>query len=207
MQVGNSMVALCAALTVIVAGQAQGSTTTYTSSAAFLADVAPGAYTETFTGPPTPAAAPSYSFAQGGYAYTVAGVGQQPGTWTNGSVIGNNYPNWPLVVTFTSGNVTAVGGEFFIMDAAGGFTSASVTVTLNDGTSLSYTPSSQGAAFRGFISTSPITSLTFAAGALQFNAIDNLVVGSAAVVAEPASAILMSLGLGALIEAGRRFRR
>ena len=183
-------------------------TTVYTSSAAFLANVAPGAYTNTFAGAATPSAASSYSFSQGAFSYTIAGNGQQPATWINGSVIGNNYPNNVLTINFTSGNITAVGGELFIMNDVGGFQSALVTVTLNDGTVQAYTPTNAANSYRGFISTAPITSMTFSApvGTLRFNAIDNFTVGTAAPIPEPSVWLLLGLGLSAVLLAKRNLR-
>lgn len=183
--------------------------TVYTSSAAFLPNLAPGAYTNTFTGPAIPSAAVSYSFSEGGFSYTVAGAGQSPSTWINGSIIGNNYPNLALTVTFTSANVTAIGADFFIMDPAGGFLAEPVTVTLSDGTVEAFSPASLASTYRGFTSSTPIASFTMTApaGTNRFNAIDNLTVGMAAAVPEPASAMLLASGIAALTLAKRRAER
>lgn len=76
---------------------------------------------------------------------------------------------------------------------------AAVTVTLSNGATTTFTPSSQAYAFRGFTTALPITSLTMAVpGASRFNTIDNLTVGVAAAVPEPGSWLMMGLGLAGL---------
>ena len=173
---------------------ALAATTTYTDSASFLANVSAGAYfndfnTGVFTNPA------SYSASGSGFGYTVtANAGSQ--VYLSGEFIGTFSANQVLTVTFTSGNPTAVGGDFFVTDSFDGFLALPVTVTLSDGTTSTFTPAGVSNGFRGFTSTVAIASLTMAApGASNFNSFDNFTVGLANPVPEPASWALMAMGL------------
>lgn len=171
-----------AAFSAILCASSAGGATVYTNQATFISTINPGYYLEDFeaTNPP--------SYNSGGFSYTVGG----DTIYDSGSFIGNHNPNTALTITFTSGNVTAVGGEFFITDQSDIFLTVPVSITLSDATIISYTPNSQ-AEFRGFVSNGPvITSLTFGApGPSRFNNLDNLIVGTA--IPEPSSIFLMGL--------------
>jgi hypothetical protein len=179
----------------MVCASAFAATTTYTSPAAFLAQVAPGAYTETFTLDPD--SGPSFSFSGGAFAYTATASGETD-VYLSGDFLGNFTSNQSMTLTFTAGLPTAIGGEFFITDSADNFVSAPVTVTLSDGTTSTFTPvGNQSTGFRGFTSTVPITSLTMVIpGLSNFNTLDNLVVGKAVVVAVPEASTWLMMGLG-----------
>lgn len=93
-------------------------------------------------------------------------------------------------ITFTSGNVTAIGGDFFLTDEAGDPRgTGSITLTLSDGTSISVnsqTTASQR--FVGFVAegTETFTSLIVNPNELftgHYVTVDNLLVGAA--VPEP----------------------
>jgi PEP-CTERM motif len=193
---------LSATVLVASAGVAQAATTVYTTAASFQALLLPGAYTETFTQPGVDSG-PLFSYSGGGFGYDVTA---SPGdVYRSGSIIGNNTPNETMTLTFTTGNVTAVGGNFFITNISDVFQPVGVTLALNDGTSVTYTPTGVGT-FRGFISTVPILSLTMDAptGGQFYNSLDNLTVGSA--VPEPTTYLMMALGLGGMLLM-RRARR
>ncbi len=169
----------------------------YTSSATFMANVAPGAYTETFDGL---ASTPPTNYAGGAFAYTISAAS---GLYGSGDFVGTSLPNQALTVSFTSGNVTAVGGNFYVTNISDAFQSVAMTVTLNDGTAVTYTPTSVGS-FLGFTSGAAITSLTISApGVSLYAGLDNLTVGVSA-VPEPASALLMALGAAGLLMLRRR---
>jgi hypothetical protein len=182
------------------AGGAHAATTVYTSQASFLAQVSPGSYTEAFTG--GNGSAVSYNFSGGGFGYTISAstaAGVASSVYRSGSIIGNNLPAELLTVTFTAGAPTAVGGNFYITDITDVFQSSPVTLNLSDGTSITYLPGGT-AEYRGFVSTVPITSLTMAvAPTSQYNTLDNLTVGIATVVPEPATYLMMALGLTSLL--------
>ena len=173
-------------------------TTVYGSAASFLPHVAPGAYTETFNGLPS---TPPDSFAGGAFAYTVSAP---DGLYGSGEFLGTNLPDEALTVTFTSGNVTAVGGNFYATNISDTFQAVAITLTLSDSTTVTFTPTSAADSYRGFASTLTITSLTIASpGVSLYGGLDNLTVGVSA-VPEPASALLMALGVAGLLVAGRR---
>jgi hypothetical protein len=193
---------LAAVVLVAATGAAQAATTVYTTAAAFNALLAPGAYTETFTQPAVDSG-PLFTYSGGGFSYNVTA---SPGdVYRSGTLIGTNTPNETLQLTFTTGNVTAVGGNFFITNISDVFQPVSVTLGLNDGTTVSYTPTGVGT-FRGFISTVPILSLVMTAptGGQFYNSLDNLTVASA--VPEPGTYLMLAMGLGGMLLV-RRARR
>jgi len=181
-----------AALAVSAAASAQ--TTTYTTSAAFMANVLPGSYTEGF-GDPSFSGEPSADFSGGAFAYTVSAPG---GLYGNGILIGTNLPNEALTVTFTGAPVTAIGGNFWATNISDVFQPTPITLTLSNGTTTTFTPTSEGVgSFRGFTSTLAITSLRIASTPTVYAGMDNFTVGS--VVPEPGTWLLMGLGIGALV--------
>jgi len=176
-------------------------TTVYTSSASFMANVAPGAYTESFTGLSNPPVGP-VTFSGSGFSYSASAP--PDGIYLEGGFLGASQINQALTVTFTSGNVTAVGGNFYATNIADAFQSVAVTLTLSDSTSVTFTPSSLSDSYRGFTSNLTITSLTMSApGGSLYAGLDNLTVGVTA-VPEPASWALMGLGVAGLLVARRR---
>lgn len=174
--------------------------TVFTSQASFLSTLRPGSYTEAFTNPAANQGAPlsSKTLTSGAFSYTI--TGSTGGLYEQGTFIGNWTPAQVMVITFTSGNITAVGGEFYITDFPGDLKAEPVTATLSDGTVETWTPASF-TTFRGFTSPGvPITSLTLSApAASRFNNVDNLIVGVA--VPEPSGAGLLA---GALFLLMRR---
>ena len=204
---------LLAAATLVVAGLTGPSvigaqTTVHTSLASFLASTQGPLYTETFPFVPS---APSFSFSSLGFGYTVTtGGGNVYRGSLLGTFIGNSTANRSLLFTFTTGNVTAVGGNFFLTGTTDNLLTGNISISLSDGTLASFTGSSVSD-FRGFTTTGAvITSLTLAApsGSL-FNSADNIVVGlaSASVVPEPSTYLLVGVGLTALLGVARRRNR
>jgi len=190
-----------------VSVQASAATTVFDNATAFVGKVDVGYYLNTFTGSSTPSSADFFSYASPGFSYKICGAGGQgncPGsasgrgfnTWINGAVVSNNYEGYSLHIHFDTNNVTALGGDFFGSPPAGGtFIPATMTITLSDGTSVSYAQTTIGDAFRGFISTMPIASLTLAAAPGRLNTIDNLIVGVASPVPEPSTYLMWLAGL------------
>jgi hypothetical protein len=158
--------------------------TIYTSQGAFLAALNPGSYLEDFqaTNPP--------NYSGNGFSYSASAPGST--VYDSGSFIGANNANAPFVLDFSSGNVTAAGGEFFHTNVSDVFQPGiSITITLSDGTVDTYTPAAQNE-FRGYVSTGPaLTSLTISAPTGgTFLTLDNVIVGSA--IPEPGSAMLLA---------------
>jgi PEP-CTERM motif len=192
---------LLSALTLAcLSASAFASTTIYTSSASFLAQVAPGAYTETFTGliDPPPGPAP---FSGSGFSYAASAPND---IYLAGGFLGTSSADEALTISFGSGNVKAVGANFFATNLSDAFQSVSVKITLSDGTVETFTPSTLATSYRGFVSTVAISSLVISKpGASLYAGLDNLTVGTVAVVPEPASWALMGLGMFGLLLARR----
>lgn len=192
---------LCAIALAVVSLTSQAASTVYASSAAFLAQVAPGAYTESFDAlaNPAPGAVP---FAGGAYAYSAFAPGD---IYLAGGFLGTSLPDEALTITFTSGNVSALGADFYVTDIADTLQAVSVTVTLSDGTVETFTPTSAADSYRGFVSDVAIASLTVSGpGVSLYAGLDNMTVGMATVVPEPASWLLMGVGVAGLLAARRR---
>lgn len=193
--------ALALAIVLFWAGAsiAPAATITFTDQASFLSQVAPGYYEEDFSSLAAGELSVSnMGFSGNGYAYTASvlnttlwggDVGSRVLSTAN-SGVGNI-----LSLNFTSGNVTAVGGNFFYDDEISP-TGAGVDVllTLNDGTSLILALATTSS-FGGFISDTPILSLSFdAGGTRRFPSMDNIVAGSNSAVPEPGSMVLVMIG-------------
>lgn len=185
-----------------MSASAWAGTTVYYTSSAFMAQTAPGAYTETFDGLAMPDAGPVL-FSAGGYSYSLSAPSD---IYASGDFVGTSQINEALTINFLSGNVYAVGANFFATNISDAFQSVQISVALNDGTSVSFTPASFAQSYLGFVSTTAISSLTISApGVSLYAGLDNLTV--AAAVPEPASVVLASLGLIGVAAAARRRRQ
>ncbi len=134
----------------------------------------------------------SYTIAAAHGLYVVNPSGSNP---VNPALAAYNV-NDSLLVTFTSGNVSAVGGDFMLTDLSGRLRSGTVTATLSDGTLLN----SASGDFTGFASLDGqvITSLTISSpihDAYHIPTLDHLY--AAVAVPEPATMALLLLPLGA----------
>ena len=184
-------------------------TITFNNQANFLSQVAPGYYQEDFSSLASGnLSVSSLGFSGNGFAYTASVLNTTLWGGTVGSRVlstaDSAFGNI-LSLTFTSGNVTALGGNFFYDDETSP-TGAGVDVllTLNDGTSLIVALATTSS-FGGFISDTPILSLSFdAGGARRFPSMDNIVVGSGSAVPEPGSMMLVMFGGAAVYFLRRR---
>ena len=192
---------LSIALLTTLSASAFATTTTYTSSSSFMAQVNAGSYTEGFNGWVSDPPSGALVFSSGSFTYSAFATSD---LYLTAGFLGTSQINQALTINFTSGNVTAIGGNFFATDLNDAFQAVSLTVTLSDGTVTTFTPTSIADGFRGFTSTSTITSLTISApGQSLYAGLDNLTVGVSA-VPEPANWALMGLGLAGVVAARRR---
>ena len=195
-----------AAATVLVASSSSWAAAVFTSSSAFLAQVEPGAYTETFNSV-VDANTNVQSFSgPGGFGYTATLPSGQL-FYFGASALSTNQPNVPVTLTFTGTAVTAIGGHFYAIDIGDAFLSAPVSIGLSDGTTETFTPGS-AASYRGYTSSVAITSLTFSSGAPgAYATVDNLTIGTAIAnqsVPEPGTVALVGLALVGLMATRRR---
>jgi hypothetical protein len=164
---------------------ATAATQVVTSDSTFISDLASGYYLNTFSGLTTGVQLPAsiaFSGGSGPFSYTandltsfglfsIPGVGtaEYLTTYGNGADLG---------FTFLSGNVTAVGGNFFSTDTDGELTGDSITLLLSDGTTTTITSSSLSS-FVGFLSPGVfITSLDISPGtASDYATVANFYVG------------------------------
>lgn len=188
-----------------VAGLATaGTATVFTDVASFMANVQMGSFTNDFATAPVGASGPLNFGPVNGFAYTVGAVGAGTNQLFNDpGIISTDSALDAIVVTFTGAPVTAVGGNFWASDINFFPTGTDITISLSDGTNVSYTSTGPND-FRGFISDVAITSMTIDAPEGLGNAwatMDNLIVGAAV----PAPGAVAVLGLAGL--AGIRRRR
>ncbi len=179
------------------------SATVFTTQASFLAQLAPGFYLEGFAGV-APGAVPSLNFSGNGFAYTISATG--PGSnnlFNDPGLISTDSALDAILVTFTGGGPTAVGGNMWATDINFQAIPTQVTINLSDGQSRVFN-STSASDFTGFTSGVTITSILIDAADTPANAwstLDNLYVGR--VIPTPGAAAL--LGLAGV--AGLRRRR
>lgn len=174
----------------------------FTDEGTFMGELV-DSYTNDFTGVPVGVSG-DLMFSSGGFSYTVGATGggsnqlfNDPGLISTDSALDS------ILVTFTSGNVQAVGGNFWATDINFVPTGTDITITLGDGTVETY--SSTGPSdFRGFTSAAGIASIEIDAvdgvdGTPYWAAMDNLTVGTV-----PAPGAMALLGLGGLAATRRR---
>ena len=191
-----------------VSAVSPASASIYTTEASFLAAIQPGSYLNDFNGYKgaynflggiqsfTDGSGKSYDFtAPAGGLYAVSPTQ----TGLDGAISTLNSGD-PLTATFTgSSAITAVGGFFFSTADNGDFIASTVTVTLDNGTTVSIPQNNPTLDFLGFTSTVPILSITTTSGdPSAFPTVDHFYAASAvATVPEPASLVIWSL-LGSL---------
>lgn len=184
--------------------------TSFTSQAAFLAGVQSGYYLENFDGLPgyTFLGSP-LSFSGTGFAYENSNPDGLYSTTPVGSdvALATNLSGQAITITITSGLVTAIGANVYGSDISGLYTPGSIVALLDNGETLTLAPADAGG-FAGFITASPIVSLTIHPenfNSAYWPTLDNLIVGQAVTaIPEPATALLLVSGL---LSAGFAARR
>jgi PEP-CTERM motif len=178
---------------------------TYSTESAFLSAILPEYYLQTFS---TKTSGQSLSYSGDGYSYTASVTGgllprlQTDYGWMQETNAGDT-----ITITFKSGDVTAVGGDFFAVNLVAQPKSATITLNFAGGPSETITSTTSTTAFTGFTFEKPLTSMTITPQssilAARYAALDNLVIGTAA--PEPGTWMLLSAGVGLMALA--RFRR
>ncbi|MEX1045267.1 MAG: PEP-CTERM sorting domain-containing protein [Chthoniobacterales bacterium] len=192
---------LLALFPVVAAGQ----TNTFTNSGDFFGAISASNYTETFDSIPgqTFVTTPT-NFSGNGFSFTATTTNEVGNTLYGLTNAGGGdrwltlyYPQFGLVFTNFSLNVSAIGGNFFATDDQGFFTNTpiNVGVLLSDSTTFStnYTPTSP-ASFLGLTFSTNVSVQSLVISNLntpeQFPTANNLTVG---VVPEPSTYALLSL--------------
>lgn len=170
-------------------------TTTYTNQTSFIGAIPAGYYLETFSsfanGPVTN---PLSMGPVNGFSYDISTGGS---LFSGGGNMSTASSGVPIVISFTGDPVYAVGGNFWLTVADFGTATGSMTLTVADGLGTSETlTDAVPTTFRGFVSTSPITSITLTP-AVEFATLDNLyVAGAPAVAAVPAPGAILLGAVG-----------
>jgi hypothetical protein len=179
--------------------------------ATFVASLQPGYYLEDFSSLVGPGVIPApLNFSGGGFAYTATAPGDfyavQTPSGSGNYVLSTSSAADTITLTFTSGNVTAVGGYFFVTDLFGDIAPGAITLQFSDGTQVNLT-NQDLSTFTGYLSEGPlITSLLIFASQADGEAwptVDNLYVGAGippenGVIPEPSTLLLFGGGLTSL---------
>lgn len=145
----------------------------------------------------------------GAYSYTASSVGGLYGAGVPGDHwLSNNNLLDPIVFSGFSAGVTAFGGNFFGSDVNGQFIpNTSVTLTAMDGSTASYTlNNTTTGSFLGFVSDSPLQSVSLTSMGTYWPTANNVTLAMAAPVPEPGTYSMLLGGMALLGCAARRRR-
>jgi hypothetical protein len=194
--------------------------TLYTNSASFISQLEPGYYLENFNAKSGGALASGTTFTNGLYTYTVStsdtnGLYITPVSGVGGSnALSTNDTGFNIVVNFTSNNVTAVGGNFFLTDVSGDPIANSFSIGLSDGTTVNLTSTNSAltSPFEGFAAadSTSITSLSFTmpiSSTNRYATIDNLYVGNKKRIPEPSNVLGILVSASVLVLARKKIKQ
>jgi hypothetical protein len=196
-------IAAIAVATVVFPSSAGAVITVFTSQSSFLADTSTELVTfdnYSKTSYPSP-----QTFTQGG-GFSISALGVLFPAGTNGGDVfmsTNNATDPMTIGSFTSGNVSAIGGNFFGSDIGGLFAAGDITVTATDA-SGSISQTITGAtlnSFLGFTSDGAFSSLTIAsvqpAQGVLWPTVNNLYVGTTTATSVPEPFTILGTIFGA----------
>ncbi len=195
---------------------AQAALSFFTSAASFLAAVsATGVDTFEEASAGGSHASP-FNRTAGVYNYQAAATGGFFGSGSgSASALSTDVTGTPITLGSFSASIAAIGGNFYATDINGDFFSGSLQVVATDAlgaiSSQMVNASSLSVdSFIGFLSTSTLVSLVITPMLSdRFASVDNLTLGQAAPIPEPATVLMMAAGLLALHRStrGRRVTR
>lgn len=155
----------------------------------------PGQYVNDLNGHVAGSIPSSFS---GGTPMMSYSFGADGGLYTNGDIVGANFPNRTLVIYFTSGNVRAFGGNLFATTISNVFIpGTTLELRYSDGFTDSYVAGS-ASEFRGYVSSRVLTRVSITSTVAvpnRYVSVDNL---RTSTVPEPASMTALALGLAAI---------
>ncbi|MFZ4702292.1 MAG: PEP-CTERM sorting domain-containing protein [Candidatus Methylumidiphilus sp.] len=204
--------ALLGLLSVLSTGTAQASIITYTNRATFLGLLQPGYYEDTMSDV-TRGSISGASTTRSGNGYSVTYTAPSGGLYSATGAMSTNNATNNLIASSLSANSYAVGGYFYLVDFDGAyqaFTGNNISAVAANGIDPNSSLSAVNSAtnFFGWISTTPITSVTVNAGGStpsRYNTMTDVIVGASSTssVPEPGTLALLLLG-GAIGFAKRR---
>ncbi|MCX7109615.1 MAG: PEP-CTERM sorting domain-containing protein [Proteobacteria bacterium] len=203
--------ALLGLLSVLSTGTAQASIITYTNRATFLGLLQPGYYEDTMSDVTSGSILGASSTTRSGNGYSVTYTAPTNGLYSITGSMSTMNASDNLVATL-SANSYAVGGYFYLVDFDGAyqaFTGNNISAVAANGvdpnSSLSATNSATN--FFGWISTTPITSVTINAGGVvpdRWNTVTDVIVGAGSLSSVPEPGTLALLLLGSAIGFAKR---
>lgn len=195
---------VAAAVLLCMATGAEAQINVYTDQAAFLAAV--GGYgVDTYDDLEVQLYESPFARTAGSYGYSVSAESGLYGAGSGGDGwLTANIDNETITFSNFAPGIVGFGGYFFASDINGAFVpNGTMQFTATDGTTLSYTLSgATTTSFLGFVSSSPLTSVTLAPGGDYWATANDVTL--AMPIPEPGSYAMMLLGLGALGWMGRR---
>jgi hypothetical protein len=204
------------ALGVIVGGasRARASFMIDTNQSDFVSRMSPGYFFNDFSSLPNPPQVSPLMFSGNGFAYTAtesSGAFESQALGSGHVAVSTNAETDTMTLTFTSGNVTGVGGNFWLTALDFSTIPGTVSVSAFDGTNTSSFDVVNGdpSTFVGFLSTVPIVSLTItppSPDSGQYATMSNVDSGTGNLVPTPEPSAVVLAGFGALALIGYGYR-